>query len=223
MNRTTNVRFSCKDQSMTSLFRPLAPAATFAAAVTLAACQPAATEAPPLAGGEWTLDGEASSLSYVSVKAGTTAEANRFEKLSGTVAKDGSATLTIDLASVETGVDIRNERMREIFFDVAKNPAATVTAKLDAAKFQKLGVGESAVVPFTGTLTVKGVKVPIETELQVTRAGPDRVLAVSTAPVIVDAAALKLTEGLAELQKLAGLPSITPAVPVTVSLAFERE
>jgi len=39
-------------------------------------------------------------------------------------------------------------------------------------------------------------------------------------PIVVDAAAFGLAPGLAELQKIANLPSITPAVPVTASLLF---
>lgn len=198
-------------------------AATFAAAtLSLAACSATETEAPSLAEGEWTVDSEASRLAYVSVKSGEIAESNEFETLTGTVAADGTARVEIDLASVKTGVDIRNERMRDIFFEVADNPTATITAKIDPAAFEALGVGESMVQPLEATLNVKGVEAPINTEVDVTRVTDDRVLVASTTPVIVYADALKLTEGLAQLQELAGLPSITPAVPVTFSLAFER-
>jgi len=39
---------------------------------------------------------------------------------------------------------------------------------------------------------------------------------------VVYADALELNAGLAQLQELAGLDSITPAVPVSFSIAFER-
>lgn len=197
--------------------------ATIAAVLGLAACSPAATEAPPLAEGIWAVDPAASKLSYVSIKADEIAEINRFDRLSGSVAEDGSATIEVDLASVSTGVDIRNERMREIFFNVAEFPTATITGTVDPALFANLAIGESTVQPLKATLSLKGVEAPIDTEVQVTRTAEDRVLAVSTAPVILDAGTLQLTDGLAQLQELAGLPSITPAVPVTFSLAFERQ
>ena len=104
--------------------RTLAPAAL----ILTAACSQAPAEPAPLAQGEWSVDAAASSLSYVSVKAGEIAEANSFSGLSGSVTPDGAATVEIDLATIETKVDIRNERMRDIFFEVANHPKATVTA-----------------------------------------------------------------------------------------------
>ena len=208
--------------------RPLA--LVTALALGLAACaQPsgdgtkdAAAEAAPLTEGTWTLDAAGSRLSYVSIKAGEVAEANRFDTLAGSVAADGTATLDIDLASVNTGVDIRNERMREIFFDVAGNPKATVTAKLDPAAFAGLAVGQSFTRPLKATVSIKGASSDVETEVLVTRASADRVTVVPTTPVIITTDMFGLTDELGELRALAQLPSITPAVPVTFTLAFTR-
>ena len=135
---------------------------------------------------------------------------------------EGAASLEIDLATIETKVDIRNERMRDIFFEVAEFPTANVTATIDPAAFETLSVGETITQPLSATLSVKGIEAPIETEVSVTRTGEDGVLVTSLEPVIVYADALELTEGLATLQELAGLPSITPAVPVSFSIAFKR-
>jgi polyisoprenoid-binding protein YceI len=182
----------------------------------------AATEAAPLIEGSWALDPTGSRLSYVSIKAGEIAEANRFDKLTGSVAADGTATLDIDLASVNTGVDIRNERMREIFFQVADNPKASVTAKLDPAAFAGLAVGQSLTRPLKATVALKGATSEVETEVLVTRVSADRVTVVPTAPVIISTDMFGLTDELGELRALAQLPSITPAVPVTFTLAFNR-
>jgi len=192
------------------------------AALSLAACTQAPADPPPLTNGSWRLDPAASSLTYVSIKASEIAENNSIDGLSGSVAPDGAALIEIDLASVETGVDIRNERMRDIFFEVADYPTATVSAQIDPAAFSTLAVGESLVQPLSARLNVKGVEAPVETDVVVTRIAEDRVLAVSSAPVIVQADALKLTDGLAQLQEIANLPSITSAVPVTFRLTFER-
>lgn len=200
----------------------LAIPAALAATLTLAACN-STTEAPPLAEGDWALDSEASRLTYVSIKSGEIAETNEFEKLTGSVAADGSATVEIDLASLETGVDIRNERMGEFFFNIAEFPTATIKGKVDPATFEQMDVGESTTFAIPATVSIKGVEAPVEPEVTVTRIGPDRVTVVATKPVIVMADTFELTEGLAKLQELAGLPSITPTVPVTFSLAFERK
>jgi polyisoprenoid-binding protein YceI len=194
----------------------------FAALALTAACGQEPAEPTPLAQGSWSVDADASSLSYVSVKSGEIAESNTFSGLSGNVTPDGAASLEIDLATIETKVDIRNERMRDIFFEVAEFPTASVTAQIDPAAFDTLGVGESTVQPLEAVLTVKGVEASVDAQVSVTRIAEDRVLATSTEPVIVYADALELTEGLARLQELAGLPSITPAVPVSFSIVFER-
>ena len=197
-------------------------AVPFAASLlALTACAQATTEPTPL-DGAWTVDSAASHLAYVTVKSGEIAETNEFTGLSGSVAADGAAVIEVDLASVSTGVDIRDERMRDIFFDVATNPSATVTAQLDPAQFANLAIGETAVRPISAQLSLAGVERTIETELAVTRAAENRVLAVTTDPVIIYADAYGLSDGLAQLQELAGLPSITPATPVTFSIAFQR-
>lgn len=213
--------------------RPSVRSAALAVALALglAACaeqggdapKDAATEAAPLTDGNWALDPAGSRLAYVSIKAGEIAEANRFEKLSGSVAADGTATLDIDLASVNTGVDIRNERMREIFFEVTQNPKASITARLEPAAFAGLAVGQSLTRPLKATVTIKGASQDVETEVLVTRVADGRVTVVPTAPVIVSTDMFGLTDELGELRALAQLPSITPAVPVTFSLAFTRQ
>ncbi|RNJ62599.1 MAG: YceI family protein [Porphyrobacter sp. IPPAS B-1204] len=182
----------------------------------------AANAAAPVTDGAWTLDPAGSRLSYVSIKAGEVAETNRFDTLSGSVSEDGTATLDIDLASVNTGVDIRNERMRDIFFAVADFPKANVTAKLDPAGFAGLAVGQSLTRPLKASVTIKGVSSDVDTEVLVTRVADDRVTVVPTAPVIISTDMFELTDELGELRALAQLPSITPAVPVTFSLAFKR-
>ncbi|MEE4199711.1 YceI family protein [Erythrobacter sp.] len=191
--------------------------------IALAACASEEQAAPAaLTDAAWTIDSEASELSYVSIKGGAIGETNSFENVTGGVSEEGAATIEIDLSSVSTGVDIRDERMRDIFFGVADNPSATVTAQIDPAAFEALGVGEATQTSLDGTLTLRGIEAPFQADVTVTRTSADRVLAVSDKPIIVDAGQLELLDGLAQLQELAGLDSITPVVPVTFSLAFER-
>ncbi len=200
------------------LFR-FAPLVLLAA---LPACGPTPSEPMPLVEGTWSVDTDRSSLSYVSIKSGEVAESNSLSGFSGSVSAQGAASVEIDLATVETKVDIRNERMRDVFFQVADYPTAIVTAQIDPAAFEALGVGQSITQPLEATLNVKGVEAPIGTQVAITRTSENAVLVTSVEPVIVYADALELTEGLAQLQALAGLDSITPAVPVSFSIAFER-
>ena len=215
-----------------SPMRPLRPLLlAVSLTLALAACAGPEADAPladptaspaPVTESAWRLDPAASRLAYVSIKAGEVAENNRFDALSGSVAADGTASLEIDLASVDTGVETRDERMREVFFAVADNPKATVTARLDPAAFAGLAVGQSVTRRMKASVTIKGASADVETEVLVTRAAEDRVLVVPTAPVIVSTDMFGLTDELGELRAMAQLPSITPAVPVTFALAFTR-
>jgi polyisoprenoid-binding protein YceI len=205
-------------------------ACSVALAVALVACSqaPESTDegetaaAAPAAEGEWTIDTAASHLDYVSIKAGEVAETNRFEKLTGTVGSDGAARVEIDLASVNTGVEIRDERMREIFFQVAEFPSAVVTAQLDPAQFAALEVGQVVVQPLAAKVAVKGMEADVAAEVQIARVSDGRVIATTTRPIIITTDMFGLTDELGELRALAQLPSISPAVPVTFTLAFIR-
>ncbi|PQA85675.1 YceI family protein [Hyphococcus luteus] len=189
------------------------------ACLGLAACsQPAET---PL-NGAWTVDGAESHFSFVTVKAGAIAEAHSFGSVTGSVSADGAAQIDIDLDTVETNIDIRNERMREFLFETDSFPTATVTAQLDPSVFAQLGVGESVTQPVTATLNLHGVENDVDAELSVTRIGPDKVLVATTEPIIINADSFDLGDGVEKLRELAGLPGITPQVPVAFSLVFTR-
>ncbi len=172
--------------------------------------------------GDWAIDPKASYLAYVSVKAGEIAEANRFDQIGGSVAANGAARIEIALASVNTGVEIRDTHMRDIFFQVAEFPTAVITAQLDPAKLAALEVGKTMVQPLSATLSLKGMEAGVEAEVQVARMSDNRVIATTTRPVIITTDMFGLTDELGELRALAQLPSISPAVPVTFTLAFTR-
>jgi polyisoprenoid-binding protein YceI len=225
------IRASFSSQGLFIVTRSLRRFACFAIlGLGLAACSQAPTtegvsdspEAALATEGEWKVDSAASHLSYVSLKAGEVAETNHFQRLGGTIGNDGAATITIDLASVSTGVEIRDERMRDIFFQVAENPTAVVTAQLDPAAFAALSIGQVIVQPFDATLALKGMEAPISTRVQVARVSENRVIATTTSPIIITTDMFGLTDELGELRALAQLPSISPAVPVTFTLAFTR-
>jgi polyisoprenoid-binding protein YceI len=192
----------------------------------VAACGPNASQvarAPAAAGaGSWSLVPDASRVSFVSVKAGQIAEVHHFTRVSGTVAPDGTATLTIPLDSVETGIPVRNERMRQFLFQTGLHPKATLTTKIDLGPLAALAPGQQTRLPLSGNLSLHGVTAPVETTVTVTRAGGSRVVVASLDPVIVNADSFGLGAGVAELMKLAKLDSITADVPVSFQLTFAR-
>lgn len=176
----------------------------------------------PVASGDWQLDTERSTVSFVSIKSGEIAEAHSFSGLSGSVTTDGRAELVIDLDTVETGIDIRNERMREHLFQTDRFATARVTTTLDLAALADLGVGERRSLTLPAVLDLHGMRLDLEADVTVTDIDGRQVLVESRAPVMVHVEDFGLAGGLATLQELAGLPSITPVSPVSFSLLFTR-
>ncbi|MFV0645687.1 MAG: YceI family protein [Sphingomonadaceae bacterium] len=195
---------------------------TLPAIILVAACSPRQSDdAAPLTG-DWTLDPVSSHLSFVSVKAGSIAEANTFKSLSGSITSDGKAQLGIDLSSVDSGVEIRNERLQTMLFETATYPSATVTAQLDPEAYKALQPGQSMTVTVPAKLNLHGVEGDVEGELAVTRAGTDEVIVSTIKPIILDANAYGFADGIEKLREAASLPAITPSVPVSFSVTFTR-
>lgn len=173
------------------------------------------------AGAQWTLDNSDSRLSFVSTKAGAAAEAHHFNSLSGEIDERGNVTLTIDLDSVDTAIEIRDERMREMLFETDKYPTATLAATLDLAALKALSPGASMNMVTEGQLMLHGTTLSLTTDLSLMRLSDSRIVALSRKPVIVNASQVGLIEGVERLREVAGLPSISPAVPVSFILAFD--
>jgi len=171
----------------------------------------------------WQLDAEASELSIVSIKAGDIAEAHRFEGLDGTVTDDGQVELRIDLASLDTGIAVRDERMRELFFETARYPQARLVAQVPAALLSALTPGNSRTVSVTASLSLKEAELPVTLELLATGLAGGDVLVVNRGPVIIDAGRFGLAEAVERLRQIAGLPSISLAVPVSAALRFRAD
>lgn len=171
----------------------------------------------------WTLDNDASRINFVSTKANTAAEVHTFGTLDGQVDDDGNATLSIDLNTVDTAIEIRDERMRDILFETAQFPTATLAASVDMAAVAGLATGETTELTTEGQLMVHGTTSSVTFDISVSRLGDDRILVASRKPVIVNASQVGLLAGVEKLREVAGLPSISPAVPVSFVLAFDRD
>ncbi|QLQ32577.1 MAG: YceI family protein [Candidatus Thiothrix singaporensis] len=165
---------------------------------------------------DWVLDNNKSALYFVSIKKENIAEPHTFKKLSGSITAAGQGTLSIDLGSVETNIDIRNIRMRDHLFETNTFPTATVSVDLT-----KTGV-KPGIQPITVTLDLHGVKKEIPALVALTDVG-DTVQVSTVAPIILDAAAFDLANGLTTLREIGAVSSISNAVPVTFFLSFVKQ
>jgi hypothetical protein len=162
-----------------------------------------------------TLDNALSTLSFVSIKNGAVGEVHTIDKLSGSLSDAGDLMVTLDLSSVNTKIDIRNERMQKYLFETGKNPTATVSAKIG-----KVADGVSRVKGAV-ELNLHGVKKNIDFEA-ITVMSDGKLVVSSIKPIIIKASDYGMEGGVAMLQKLAKLPSIATAVPVSFVLTFSK-
>lgn len=194
------------------------PIALFTA-LLMAACSPASAPIATLS--NWQLDIVASQVQIFAIKAQQIGESFSLELNKGTVDQDGSIQLSIDLTSIDTGIPIRNERIRKFLLKTEDWPKAQVIANIDLQQFEGLMVGQMLSATSPVELNLHELSISYDVNFLVTRLSPERVMVQSATPVAVTADELSFTAGLAKLQELAGLPSITPVVAIDFLLVFE--
>ena len=173
------------------------------------------------ASAHWELDNNSSTLSFVTVKADHVGEVHTFDQLSGDINDDGSIQITIELASVNTLIDIRNERMQNMLFETNLFPQATISGEIDLDAVAAMDAGVSQAISVDFDLAIHGESSSYTADVLVTRT-ESGVLASTVKPIIVMADTHGLVSGVEALREVAGLPSISRAVPVSFNVAFEQ-
>lgn len=163
----------------------------------------------------WTLNNDASSLSFISIKKGNIAEMHSFKTLSGGIDDAGAATLDIDLASVDTLIPIRDERMQKHLFETEKFATASVSVALGE------GGVKAGVQSLEAKLNLHGVEKSVSAEVAVSMNG-DSVQVTTTKPVLLGAKDYDMDGGVEKLREIAKLDSISLAVPVSFHLVFDK-
>ena len=175
---------------------------------------------PAAAQAAWQLDNDQSHLSFVTIKATHIAEVHRFTQLRGSLNPAGQADIEIALASLETNIPIRNERMQQMLFDTDLFPSASITATFDAEMLAGLTAGDSRMLDISAQLRIKDSSIPVSVPVLAARLNAETLVVTSARPVLVSADSVGLTEGVEKLREVAGLPSISRAVPVSFVLTF---
>ena len=173
----------------------------------------------------WSLDAGDSYLGFVTTKDTNKVESHRFSALSGAVSEDGVATLDIDLNSVETGIDIRNQRLRQMLFNTARTPTATVAVELGDNLSRVLGLdaGEVMTLEVPAQVRISGETRELNSQLRVQHLGGQRFLVSSAQPLIIAADQFGPEGGVEALREVAGLNSISIAVPLDFALFFDGD
>jgi len=169
---------------------------------------------------DWELDSTQSAINFISIKNNGVGEVNSFASLAGSIGATGNVQIMINLDSVQTLVEVRNERMRELLFQTVTFPAAEVTALIDPAMLATAAGGDviSASVPVT--LALHGQEKTMTIAVVAAGEGDGRLRVFTPRPVIINASDFGLEKGVAALKTIAGLQSISSAIPVTFDLQF---
>ncbi len=173
-------------------------------------------------GVDWNLQRKGSDIHYVTIKQGDIAENNSFAIFTGAVSPSGKAEVNIALNSINTQIDTRDMRMKKIVFKTDVYPLATITANIPMSELDVMQIGDRRVLETGITVSLIGLSETFDARFQLTRLGTNRVLVESKEPIMVQVSDFGLEDSVAELQRLAKLDSITPVVPVSFSLVFER-
>ena len=172
------------------------------------------------ASAQWSLSNEASTLSFVTIKADHVAEVHTFDELSGAIGEDGSVSIEIALASVNTLVPIRNERMQSMLFETDLFPRATITSQINSDRLANITLGSSEEMGLDFTLELHNQSHTYNATVLVSRQEAG-LIATTLKPIVVNAESFDLVAGVEALRGVAGLPSISRAVPVSFTVVFE--
>lgn len=169
----------------------------------------------------WTMNADASTLRFQSVKNETKVESSTFGSYAGTIDENGLATVRILMDSVDTNVDLRNVRMRFLLFETFQYPEAVITMQLDPAQLEDLRDVRRKVMTANYTIDLHGVKLDRQAEIAVTLLDDDTVSVTSGTPISLATADFNLDGGVAKLEEAAKV-NIIPSATVTFDFMFNR-
>ncbi|MEL4387928.1 YceI family protein [Shewanella xiamenensis] len=171
---------------------------------------------------QWQVIEQDSRVSFVSVKKGDIAEVHHFKQLKGILKDTGQFELTIPLISVATGIDVRDERMQHLLFEVSLYPELNLSAQVDSQMLEALAVDESKVVDIEGKIALHGKQQTKTFSVILTKVSDNKLMVSSFQPIIINANEFGLVAGVDKLRDIAGLSSISQAVPVSFVLTLTQ-
>ncbi len=175
-----------------------------------------------LGSASWLVDTSKSSLHFVSIKNTSVAENFTFSQLQGTVASNGTATLTIPLTSVLTGIDLRNTRMQNLLFETSMLPNLHFTTQLNLTAIDTLAVGSVSTQTFNGNLTLHGVTQAITFDATLLKLSATNVSLTPRKPILINSADFDLNAGIEALRSVAGAINIAERVPVYFKMSLTK-
>lgn len=171
---------------------------------------------------DWKVNNSQSTVSFISIKKADVGEIHRFKQIEGALSDSGGFSLTIDLSSVDTGISVRDDRMQGLLFEVAQFPKLQLTANINPKLISDLKVGETLTTQVDASISLHGEQQALPFNVVVAKLSTTKMLVTSLTPVIIHAGDFNLVTGVEKLRDIAGLTSISLAVPVSFVLTLSQ-
>ncbi|WP_434952167.1 YceI family protein [Shewanella sp. HL-SH4] len=171
---------------------------------------------------DWKVNNSQSTVSFISIKKADVGEVHRFKQIEGVLSDSGGFSLTIDLSSVDTGISVRDDRMQGLLFEVAQFPKLQLTANINPKLISDLKVGETLTTQVDAKVALHGEQQVLPFNVVVAKLSATKMLVTSLMPVVVHAGDFNLVSGVEKLRDIAGLTSISLAVPVSFVLTLSQ-
>jgi polyisoprenoid-binding protein YceI len=169
---------------------------------------------------DWVLNPQNANFTFVTTKAVTNTETQRFTKLDGSVSKDGFIDVAIDLSSVETGVGIRNERMISMLFEIGHySKYARFTGQAPDGLIQLAKKNGVAKANIDGLLEMHGVKQAQKISVMIF-SEKQNLWVTTSQPILIGASNFGMTGGIEALKNIVALPSINDVISANFVLEF---
>lgn len=174
----------------------------------------------------WQLNGETSSVYYVSMKKAHTAEVANFQAalqepaLSGSIIDSGEVIFALDLNHISTGVDIRDNRLLAFLFETEFLPTAYFHTHLNTTTLAQMNVGEMSAETLNGELSLHGVRQTVSATVLILKKSATEISVSTIKPILINSNSFDMASGIEILRVIANLSSIGEAVPVYFQLNY---
>jgi hypothetical protein len=183
--------------------------------------------APVPAEVSWQLDGNNSSVHYVSMKKEHVAENNTFlaadgepAALSGSISNSGEVIFAIDLNDVSTGVDIRNSRLLALLFETNLLPTAYFRTNIDVTALAQMTIGDVRFETLSGEFSLHAMRQTVSADVIIAKKSATEISVATVKPVHIDSKNFDMANGIEALRVVANLSSIGEVVPVYFQLNY---
>lgn len=173
------------------------------------------------AANKYTVDSDASSISFATIKKSYIVEPATLGGIKGNVDETGHFSITVPFSSLSTGIPIRDERLNDLFFETKNFPMLSVEGTVSMSDLDKSNALLQQAIP--AKVTLFGNTQDVTLNMNIIKSEDD-IFAFTYKPVIINGATFGIPEeNLKKVAETVGNIAISDTVPVNVNLIFREK